>query len=199
MSNQTGSIAIDRALLSGPGAALTFTGILVLVASAVAHATHAHLAAALVFGLGMATLRILANHDLSVRGTPWRGIVKLTDLLSLAALAVATFAPLFIVATGGHPGWDVPVLAGVLAIWWTVLDRIIADYRRIRIVLVVIALAWSPIVFLHPSVRQIAYVVAAFTLVAIGFCVWSLRTAMLRVPRYYRLIDLEEAPAERSA
>lgn len=195
MDNRTGSIAIARELASRRGGLIVLTGMLVLLTSSVVHATPVHLAAALLFGVGMVILRILAKNDQILMGTPWQNVVRLTDHLSLIALGVATFGPLIIVATGGHPGWDVPVLGGVLALWWTVLDRLIADYRTIRFVLLAVATAWLPIVFLHPSVSQMAHAVAILTAVALGATAWSLLVAMRRVPRYYGIIDVDRKDA----
>lgn len=193
--DRTGSIAIARELATRRGGLIVSTGMLVLLTSSVVHATPVHLAAALLFGVGMATIRILAKNDEIMLGTPWRDVVRLTDHLSLIALGIATFGPLLIVATGGHPGWDVPVLGGVLAVWWTVLDRLIADYRSIRFVLVVLLAAWLPVVLMQPPARQMAHGVAILTIIALGATAWSLIAAMRRVPRYYGIIDVDRKDA----
>lgn len=192
MPKATGSIVIAQALSGGRGAALVVTGLLVLVGSAVAHATNAHLAAALVFGLSMAGLRIMARFDTDALGTPWGIILRLTDIFSLILLSAATFVPLMLVALGGHPGWDIPVLGGILLMWWLVLDRVVADYRRVSGVLLVMVAGWLPIVFLHPTDAQLAYAVAVLAAIALAASAWGLREALRGVPRYYRVIDIDK-------
>lgn len=187
----TGSIAIASAVLRGRGVFLWLTGLLVLLVSAVVHATFAHLAAALVFGVSIVALHLLSRADISALGTPWAAVVRLTDLLSLAVLAVATFGPLAIVATGGSPGWDVPVLGGVLLVWWSALDALVADYRRIRVALLLMVLAWVPVVTLHPTQSEIAYAVEALAVLGVVFSTWSFWRSMRGVPSYYRVIDVD--------
>ena len=186
---RTGSIRIAEALLSGRGLILGVTGMLILAASAVIHANLAHIVAALVFSLCMVGLRELGRLDASIIGTPWAAIVRLTDLISLVLLCVATFGPLFVMATGGHVGWDIPMLAGVLIVWWVALDALVADYRRIQRALLVMALAWLPLVLLHPTMAQITYAVAGLALLALVYSVWTLRRALTGVPRQYRGVE----------
>lgn len=165
------------------------TGLLVLVTSAVVHASFAHLAAALVFGLCLVAVHLLARTDTAILGTPWARIARFTDLLSLVAVGAATFGPLSIVATRGVPASDVPVLAGVLLLWWSVLDVIVADYRRIRHALVIIALSWLPVVLFHPTTTQLAYAIVALNALAVAMSAWSVLSALRDVPQQYRVID----------
>lgn len=188
---RSGSIAIAHAVFSGRGLLMAATGLLVLVASAVTNAEPSHVAAALVFAVGMVALRVLAQSDSKNLNTPWSNIVRLTDLLSLLVLSVATFGPLVLVAVLGHPDWDVPVLAGVLLIWWSCLDILIADYRRIRVAIVLIALAWTPLLFVDATTVEIAHWMAGFAVLALGVSAWALRRAFTGVPTQYRIIDVE--------
>lgn len=167
------------------------TGMLILVASAIIHANFAHIVAALIFSLCMVALRELGRLDSELLGTRWASIVRFTDVMSLFLLCAATFGPLIVMATGGHIGWDLPMLAGVLIVWWVALDALVADYRRIRRALLVIALAWLPLVLLHPTMAQITYAVAGLAVLALMYSVWTLRRALKDVPRQYRGIEAE--------
>lgn len=186
---RTGSNLIAEALLSGRGLVFGATGVLILVTSAIAHANFAHILAALIFSASMVGLRELSRLDTEAISTPWAVIVRFTDLLSLLLLCVATFGPLIVMSLGGHVGWDVPMLAGVLIVWWVALDALVADYRRVLRALVAIALAWSPVVLLHPTIAQITYVVAGMATLALAYSIWSVRRTLKDVPRQYAGID----------
>lgn len=188
---RTGSIAIANAVLRGRGALFGATGVLILVTSAVAHANLAHALSALVFGLCMVGIHELRRVDDTVLGTPWARVIRLTDVLSLLLLFAATFGPLVIMATGGHIWWDVPMLAGVLIIWWCALDVLVSDYRRILSALGIITLAWLPLVLLHPTAAQLAYVVGITAAVALSASGWAVWRAMRRLPAQYRFIDTD--------
>ncbi len=186
---RTGSNLIAEALLSGRGLVFGATGVLILVTSAVAHANFAHILAALIFAASMVGLRELSRLDAEAIRTPWALIVKFTDLLSLFLLCIATFGPLIVMSTGGHVGWDIPMLAGVLIVWWVALDALVADYRRILRALVAIALSWSPVVLLHPTMAQITYAVTGLAALALAYSIWSVRRALKNVPRPYAGLD----------
>jgi channel protein (hemolysin III family) len=188
---KTGSIAIANAVLTGRGALFAATGLVVLIASAAAHASAAHLVAALVFAFSMVGLRELGRTDRAILGTPWARVIRFTDLLSLLLLSAATFGPLVLVRVAGTIGWDVPVLAGVLAIWWCVLDALVSDYRRVVKALIVMGLAWLPLMLLHPSMTQLAHVVGVLTAIALAYSAWSVRKALRGVPAQYRIIEVD--------
>lgn len=190
--HRTGSLAIAYAVLRGRGGLFAATGLLVLITSAVAHASFAHLVAALVFGLGLVAIRLLARMDAALLGTPWARVARFTDLVSLVVVGVATFGPLAIVATRGVPASDLPVLAGVLLFWWSVLDVIIADYRRIRAVLVMISLSWLPVVLFHPTNTELALAIVGLTALGALVSGWSVVSALKEVPAQYRVIDVAD-------
>ncbi len=102
-----------------------------MVVSAAVHANPYHAIAALLFALSVAGLRLLAAADELSSGSPWKHVIHFTDRVSLLVLGIATFGPIVIIAVGGEPMWDVMALGGVLLVWWTVLDHLVADHRRI--------------------------------------------------------------------
>ncbi len=197
--NRTGSIAIASAVFKGSGSAFGATGMVVLVSAAVLHSNVWYAVAALLFGVGLTTLAILARVDRSVMATPWAPIVRWTDIASLVVLAVATFAPLITISFSWLPAWDLAVLAGVLLLWRAALRRLVADRRRIAPALGVVVLAWLPVILLHPSARAIAYVVEVLVAVALAISVISFYRALKGPRTYYRLIPLGRRDNKPSA
>lgn len=185
----TGSIAIARALLKGRGLAFVVVGGLLMLVSATVHANIYHVAAAVVFAVSIAGLRLLASIDEASLGSRWRHIVHLTDRISLALLVAATFGPLTILATKGEPLWDVMALAGVLLVWWTVLRHIVGDYRRTLWTLAWFGLLWLPVAVLPVPDHVAAEVTLALCIAAVAWSSDALRRTLAGLPRQYRKID----------
>lgn len=187
----SGSTVIADALLRGRGLLALTAGFLVLVVSSAVHASAVHALAALVFALCIFGLRELRKVDSVLLPMPWSAAVRVTDIASLVLLGAATFGPLFIIATGGHVHWDLPVLAGALMVWRRVLDALVADYRRVWKALAALGLIWLPLVVLHPSLTQVAEVVIPIAGVAAISTVGALRRTFRGVPRQYRRLKLD--------
>lgn len=185
----TGSIAIAQALLKGRGLALVMVGGLLMLVSATIHANIYHVAAALVFAVSIAGLRLLASIDEASLGSRWRHMVHLTDRISLALLVVATFGPITILAMKGEPLWDVMALAGVLLVWWTVLRHLVADYRRSIRTLTWFSVLWLPIAVLPIPDHIAAEATLALCIAAVAWSSDALRRTLRGIPRQYRKIE----------
>ena len=185
----TGSIAIAHALLRGKGLAFVIIGGLLMLVSATVHANIYHVAAAAVFAVSIAGLRLLASIDEASLASRWRHIVHLTDRISLALLVVATFGPITILAMKGEPLWDIMALAGVLLVWWTVLRHVVGDYRRTMKMLVWFSLLWLPIAVLPIPDHIAAEATLALCIAAVAWSSDALRRTLEGLPRQYRKID----------
>lgn len=189
----TGSIILAKAFTQGHCLTLALIGLTLLAASAVVHANVYHIMASLAFAVCIGILKVLGTVDRAALKTPWHRIVRVTDVLSLLVLGTATFSPLIIVASHGHPGWDFMVLGGILLIWWNVLDRLVADYRKVFGILAAMALAWLPVTIWHPPTWEIAYAVGATAFLATVNTAWVLVSSLRSENRrQYRIIDLEK-------
>lgn len=191
---KTGSTEIYRALSSGVGLLYVCLGVLLLLVSSAVHSNVYHVMAALIFALAIGGMKILGRVDDATLGTPWRVIIRLTDYMSLATLCLATFGPLLVLAVHGHPGWDLMVLGGILLVWWNVLHHLIADYRRLRRVAVVLVVAWLPVSVIHVPIEEAAFISAGLGLCAVVFSVWQVTASLKSVPREYRVIEPEPQP-----
>lgn len=174
---------------TGPGLAFVGLGILLLLLSSILHSNIYHVAAALIFALAIGAIKVLGRVDSTAQGTPLRGIIAMTDVLSLIVLCLATFAPLLVMVVHGHPGWDLMVLGGILLVWWNVLNRLVADYRRLRKFSVALACAWLPAAVLHPNIEQVAFISGGLGLAACLYSAIALRSSLKSVPREYRVVQ----------
>lgn len=187
---KTGSIVIAQAVAGGRGFALVIIGVALLLASAAVHANPYHVLAALLLCVSIFGMRVLSDVDETLMDQRWRSIIRFTDRASLFLLVIGTLAPLLLMIKRGQQGWDIMMLAGLLLLWRTVLDRIVVDYRKARAVLLVMAVVWLPVAAMQRSGLVVAYLVAGAGILAAAAFASVLVRSLSAVPDEYRSVDV---------